>query len=109
MPTGQSNYNAGRFRIIQILKEKDLLSVIEEDTISSVAKDDQAFTIITLNLKNSQIPHIQDATSVQKAWVALKDVHQGIGTNGRMVLMQRLLALKMSKGQDMSHYLNRFR
>ena len=70
--TGQSNYNAWRFRIIRILKEKDLLEGIEENsTPVGTAKDDQNFTIITLNIKDSQIPHIQDATTAQKAWVAL--------------------------------------
>jgi len=82
MATGQSNYDAWRFRIIRILKEKDLLEAIEESTTPvGTAKDDQAFTIITLNIKDSQLPHIQDATTAYKAWVALKEVHQGIGTN----------------------------
>jgi len=91
MATGQSNYNAWRFRIIHILKEKDLLSAIEdsEDTVSS-SKDDQALTIITLNIKDSQILYIQDATTTKEAWTALKDVYQGIGMNRRMVLMQHL-------------------
>jgi len=110
MAIGQSNYNAWRFRIIRILKpeEKGLLSAIEDSTVSST-KDDQAFTIITLNIKDSQIPHIQNTTTAKEAWAALKDVHQGIGTNGRMVLMQRLWALKMSEGQDMAQHLNQFR
>jgi len=108
MATGQSNYNAWRFRIIRILKEKDLLPAIEDTTVSS-AKDDQAFTIITLNIKDSQIPHIQNATTAWQAWAALKEVHHGIGTNGRMVLMQRLWALKMSERQDMAQHLNQFR
>jgi len=108
MATGQSNYHAWRFRIIQILKEKDLLAVIEDSTVSSV-KDDQAFTIITLNIKDSQIPHIQDATTAKEAWASLREVHQGIGTNGRMVLMQRLWALKLLEGHDMAQHLNQFR
>lgn len=108
MAIGQSNYNAWRFRIIRILKEKGLLSAIEDSTVSST-KDDQAFTIITLNIKDSQIPHIQNTTTAKEAWAALKDIHQGIGTNGRMVLMQRLWALKMLEGQDMAQYLNQFR
>jgi len=79
------------FRIIRIQKEKDVLEAIEESTtLVGTAKDDQAFTIITLNIKDSQIPHIQDATTAYKASVAPKEVHQGIGTNGRMELMQGL-------------------
>ena len=108
MATGQSNYNAWRFRIVRILKEKDLLQAIEDSTVSST-KDDQAFTIITLNIKDSQIPHIQNSRTAKEAWSALKEVHQGIGTNGRMVLMQRLWGLKMSEGQDMAQHLNQFR
>ena len=108
MATGQSNYNAWRFRIVRILKEKNLLEAIEDKSVST-AKDDQAFTIITLNIKDSQIPHIQDARTAHEAWKSLKEVHQGIGTNGRMVLMQRLWALKMAEGQDMAEHLNQFR
>ena len=86
MATGQGNYNAWRFRIIRILQVKDLLSAIKnsEDTVSS-SKDDQAFTIIPLNIKGSQIPYIQDVTITKEAWTALKGVHQGIGMHGRMV------------------------
>jgi len=103
MATGQSNYNAWRFRIVLILKEKGLLSAIEDtDTPVSTSKDDQAFTIITLNIKDSQIPYIQDATTTKVACTALVDVHQGIGMNGRMVLMQRLWGLRMSEDDDMA-------
>jgi len=108
MATGQSNYNAWRFRIIRILKEKDLVGAIEDSTVSTT-KDDQAFTIITLNIKDSQIPYIQDATNTKAAWAAVKEVHQGIGMNRKMVLMQRLWALKMTEGADMANHLNQFR
>ena len=84
------------------------MAAIESSTLSA-AKDDQAFTIITLNIKDSQIAHIQDATTAMEAWTFLKEVHQGIGTNGRMVLMQHLWALKMSERQDMAQYLNQIR
>jgi len=110
MATGQRNYNAWRFRIIRILKEKDLLSAIEDSgTLVSSSKDNQAFSIITLNIKDSQIPYIQDPTTTREVWVALKEVHQGIGMNGRMVLMQRLWGLRMAEGEDMAQHLNQFR
>ena len=89
MATGQSNYNAWRFWIIRILKEKEL-PVALADSIVSSTMDEQAFTIITLNIKDSQIAHIQNATTAKEAWTALKEVHQGIRMNGRMILMQRL-------------------
>ena len=108
MATGQSNYNAWRFRIIRILKGGDLLEVIEDELVSTT-KDDQAVTIIILNINDSQILHVQDATTPKAALTSLKEVHQGIGTNGRMVLMQRLWALKISEGQDMAQHLNQFR
>jgi len=108
MATGQSNYHAWRFRIIRILKEKDLLAAIEDTTVSS-AKDDQAFTIITLNIKDYQIPHIQDVTTAKGAWASLREIHQGIGLNGRMVLMQHLWVLKLVEGHDMAQHLNQFR
>ena len=83
MATGKSNYNAWRYRLVRILKEKDLLTVVLDspaprstpeagasaaatgktpsDTPESAefnSKDNQAFTIITLNIRDSQIPHI---------------------------------------------------
>ena len=110
MATSQSNYHAWRFRIIQILKEKSLLETITdaEDRITA-SKDDQGFNIITVNIKDSQIPYIQDATTTQEAWKTLKEVHQGIGKNGKMVLMQRLWELKMRETDDMAEYLNQLR
>jgi len=108
MATGQRNYNAWRFRIVRILKEKNLLGSIEDETVSDT-KDDQAFTIITLNIKDSQIQYIEDARTTKEAWTALKEVDLGIGMNGPMVLMQRLWALKMAAGDDMAQHLNKFR
>jgi len=86
MATGQSNHNSWDFRIICILTEKDLLGAIEDTTVSTT-KDDQVFTIITLNIKDSQIPYKQDAMNTEVAWAALKEVHQGIGMKAKMVLM----------------------
>ena len=92
MATGQSNYNAWRFRLVRILKEKSLLSIVTKgsgstsageyseasaaagkkpDNASELAeflqKDNQAFTIITLNIKDSQIPHIQRCNTTKEA------------------------------------------
>ena len=132
MATGHSNYNAWRFRLIRILKEKDLLTIVtdgpgstpntEDSTPSAAGKrpttaqesanlsqDNQAFTIITLNIRDSQIPHIQKCKTAKEAWDMLRAVHQGIGANGRMVLTQRLWALRLHEGDDMAAHLNAFR
>jgi len=66
MATGQSNYNVWRFRIVRILKEKNLLGAVEDETVSDT-QDDRAFTIITLNIKDSQIPYIQDSKTNKEA------------------------------------------
>ena len=89
MATGHSNYNAWRFRLTRILKEKGLLTIVTEgpgstpnngESASSVVeksperesanlcKDNQAFTIITLNVRDSQIPHIQKCSTAKQAW-----------------------------------------
>ena len=113
MASGKSNYQAWKFRIIRILKEKGLLAAIEEDldkaNSKAMSRDNAAFTILTLNVKDSQITHIQDCVTAKEAWEALRVVHQGIGASGRMVIMQRLWALRMVEGQDMAEHLNRFR
>ena len=131
MATGKSNYNAWRFRLVRILKEKELLTTVTEGSTPPTAagtssetgkapattaqsaefvlKDNQAFTIITLNIKDSQIPHIQRCGTSKEAWEALREVHQGIGANGRMVLTQRLWALRLREGEDMAGHLNVFR
>ena len=117
-----------------ILKEKDLLTVVTKDPPTQPApavgastsaagktpsifpelaefrvKDNQAFTIITLNIKDSQIPHIQRCETAKQAWDALREVHQGIGANGRMVLTQHLWSLRLREGEDMASHLNEFR
>jgi len=110
---GKSNYQAWRFRVIRILKEKGLLTAIEEELdktdSKAVARDNAAFTILTLNVKDSQITQIQECSTAKEAWEALRTVHQGIGATGRMVLMQRLWALRLVEGEDMAEHLNRFR
>jgi len=113
MASGKSNYQAWKFRIIRILKEKGLLTAIETDVdkgnSKDLARDNAAFTILTLNVKDSQITHIQECATAKEAWEALRIVHQGIGASGRMVLMQRLWALRMVEGDDMAEHLNKFR
>jgi len=119
MATGKSNYVAWKFRVLRILKEKGLARALEaptaDDTTAQASQettdriDDQAFTIISLNIRDSQIPHIQAATSAKEAWEALAKVHQGIGSNGRMVLMQKLWSLHLKEGQDMSAHVNTFK
>jgi len=114
MATGRSNYVAWKFRVLGILKEKGLKGVVEDntddDTPGGQANTDrvnhQGLMIISLNICNSQIPHIQAATSAKEAWEALAKVHQGIGSNGGMVLMQRLWSQQLKEGQDMSAGVN---
>ena len=74
-----------------------------------MACDNAAFTILTLNVKDSQITHILECSTAKEAWEAIRTVHQGIGATGRMVLMQRLWALRLVEGEDMAEHLNRFR
>jgi len=111
--SGKSNYQAWKFRIVRILKEKGLLTAIEQDpdkgNAKDTARDNAAFTILTLNVRDSQITHIQECVTAKAAWEALRIVHQGIGASGRMVLMQRLWALRMVEGDDMAEHLNKFR
>ena len=113
MASGRSNYQAWKFRIIRILKEKGLLRAIEGELDRSdskdIARDNAAFTILTLNIKDSQITHIQECGTAREAWDALKTVHQGIGACGRMVLLQRLWGLRMVEGEDMAEHLSKFR
>ena len=83
MATGQSNYNAWRFRLVQILKEKSLLTIVTDasgstpiakdgtapvggksfssDTESAefLQKDNQAFTIINQNPKRNHCTQFQ--------------------------------------------------
>jgi len=69
MATGKSNYLAWKFRILRILKEKGLARALEDGSaedsrIEEAVRErinDQAFTIMSLNICNSQIPHIQAA------------------------------------------------
>jgi len=62
MSRGQSNYYAWKFRVIHILEKKGLLTRIEESldktTNEAMTLDNAAFTIITLNVRDSQITHI---------------------------------------------------
>jgi len=119
MATRKSNYVAWKFRILQILKVKGLARVLEDGSAEDSGinnavkewkkKNNQAFTMISLNICHSQIPHIETARNAQEARDAVATVHQGIGSNGRMVLMQRIWSLHLKEGQDMSAHVNKFK
>jgi len=54
---GKSNYQAWKFHIVRIVKEKWLLPAIEDNLDKSngkaLAQDNAAFTILTLNVTDS--------------------------------------------------------
>lgn len=91
--SGKSNYQAWKLRIVLIQKEKRLLTAIEneldERNVKDLARDNGAF-IITLNVRDWQITHIQKCATAKVPWEALRKVHQGIGGSGHMVFMQLL-------------------
>ena len=114
----KSNNNAQRFRLVSILKDKDLLTVVsqlpppstpdaEASTATAAGKalthspelsefkinDNKAFTIITLYIKDLQVPHIQQCTMGKETWDSPSRVHQGIGTIGRMIHTMPLWSL----------------
>jgi len=70
MAAGKINYQAWKFRIVRILKEKGLLTAIEEEVDENnskeVGRDNAAFTILTLNIKGSQITHIQECCTERR-------------------------------------------
>ena len=111
--SGKSNYEAWKFHIIRILKEKCLLTAIEnhpdKSTSKEIAQDNAGFTILTLNSKVSQIKHIQECATAEEPWDTLRVVYEGIEASGRMVLLQRLRAFRMVEGEDMTEHLNQFR
>jgi len=90
-----------------------LLRAIEEnlDKINrkALAQDNATFTILTLNVKDSQITHIQECSTAKQAWDSFRTVHQGIGASGRLVLIQRLWVLRMVEGDHMAEHLKKFR
>jgi len=83
MATGKSNTVAWKFRVLRILKEKGLASALEEaasdassaDSSTTERVNDQAFTIISLNIRDSQIPHIQSARNAKETWDELAKIH----------------------------------
>jgi len=119
MATGKSSYVAWKFRILRILKENGLARALENaadntdyDAADLPARERvnyQAFMIMSLTIRDSQIPHMQAARNAKEAWESLAKVHQGIGSNGRMVLMQKIWSLHLKEGQDMTAHVNSFK
>ena len=75
----ESNYQGWRVRVIRILQEQGLLTAIEQDLDQSdskaLSRDNAVFTILTLNVKDSQITHIRKCSTRKEAWDALPRVH----------------------------------
>jgi len=113
MVAGRRNYQSWKFPIMRILPEKGLQTAIakalDKSDTKDEAQDNATFTILTLNVKDSQITHIQGCSIAKEAWDALQVVHQGIGANRCMVLRERLCGVRMVEGDDMAEHLNKFR
>ena len=100
----------------RIVQEKGLARALADTPTDESASDsttaepvnNQAFTIIFLNIRDSQIRHIQSPGNAKEASEALAKVQQDIGSKGRTVLMQQLWSLQLKEGQNMSVHLNSF-
>ena len=125
-----SNYFAYKFRLTRLLTERKLMGVVdgsepkpkdpdasdkdkEAAAKKAVAdweeKDNKAFTIISLTIKDDQIGHIQGCRTAKEAWDKLSAVHEGIGVAGKMILRQRLASSRMEEGKRLQEHIDYFK
>ena len=101
-----------------ILAEKDLWEIVEgsEERPEASAnpteikaferRSNKAFATLVMNLKDSQLAHIQACKSPAEAWKTLCDVHETKGLANILFLRRRFFTVKMQEGEDILAHIN---
>ena len=66
---------------------------------------DKALSILSMNVSDSQLPHIVKAKTAHEAYVMLKKVHEDRGSAQLIFLLNKLFQLQFQDGESMSEYI----
>lgn len=107
-----NNWSSWFMRIMAILVEKELDGVVdgsikmtESNKELWIKKNNQAKSIIILNVGEDQLSHIKAMDTAQMIMEKLKKVHQIKGLASRLYLKKKLLSTKYVEGTSMATHI----
>jgi len=110
---GASNFSPWKERITLILKVNDLLNFAKTTVTPPInatlleehnRKDDKTRMLILDVVTNHSIPHISRKKTTKEMWEALLKIYQSDNHNKKMVLRDKLRAMKMSRTDTAATY-----
>lgn len=112
------NYVHWAFRMKMVLIERDLWRLVNPDVAAAVGENDQqnaeinanlqkALAVISLNIDDDQLIHVQGAQDGRVAWISLRNIHQRNTIGSKIRLLSRLFRTRMSAGESMQCHLNK--
>lgn len=111
------NYVHWSFRMKMVLIEKDLWQLIDPDVNHAAPAADRAaeeatqlqkaLAVISLNVDDDQLIHVQNAANGRDAWLNLRVVHQRSTIGSKIRLLSRLFRTRMGPGESMQTHLNK--
>ena len=117
---GKSNYSAWRERIQCIFEEAEVWDIIVHTTQHPIAVPVDATQLAEFTKKNAKtkrlildkvkdhlIPHVRGKTYAHEMWTALIGLFQSSNENCKMVLKEKLKAIRMAKTDSATAYLNK--
>lgn len=103
---GQVNFGAWKEIIISVFDEIDVLDIVEKSvTIPTDAtqlaacrrKNAKGKRLILDGIEDHVIPHVRGKDHAFEMWEALTNLYQSSNENQKMVLKEKLKAIKMNK------------
>ena len=113
---GQNNYSAWKERIQSIFEETEVWGIMVNTTQNPVVvpadpvqlaefnkKNAKAKRLILKEIKDHVIPHVRRKTYAHEMWTTLTSLYQSSNENRKMVLKEKLKAIKMAKLTVLQH------
>eukprot|EP00253_Pinus_taeda_P030320 PITA_30320 len=117
---GQNNFSAWKERIQSIFEETEVWGIMVNTTQNPVVvlvdpvqlakfnkKNAKAKNLILEGIKDHVIPHVRGKTYAHEMWTTLTSVYQSSNENIKMVLKEKLKAIKMAKADSATTYLTK--
>lgn len=113
-----ANYVHWAFRMKMVLVERDLWHLVNPDAAPAVGQNEEqnaqialslvkALAVISLNIEDDQLIHVQGAENGRVAWLNLRNVHQRSTIGSKIRLLSRLFRTRMVEGESMQCHLNK--
>lgn len=109
--TDHTNWHLWKFKMTILLKGKELWHVVEaegtEVNADNQKVDHKAQALIAMNVTDTILVSIMNATTARQMWQTLTDTYESAGFNDERALMGDLRRLKLTADDTISDYANK--